>query len=256
MQDRYTGDVGDFGKYGLLKALCRDDLSLGVVWYLFPDEEGSGDGSYVRYLEPTPANLRRFRDCDPALYDTLGEIVRSRQRRVASIQERSVLPADALLYEERLFFESTQSTERRLEYRKAWAWDALAATRGRDVVFVDPDNGLESGTPRHYLKGPKYAYFDELVPYLDRGQSLVVYHHHHWSARADTQVRERLSQISERLGPTFALRYLRGAPRTFFVIPSEARRSLFSERARQFARDPCWSKHFTLVDQQEERGIV
>ena len=28
--------------------------------------------------------------------------------------------------------------------------------------------------PRHRLTGSKYAYFDELVPYLDRGQSLVV----------------------------------------------------------------------------------
>lgn len=43
MQNRYVGDVGDFGKYHLLKALCRGDdgkaaLSLGVVWYLVPDE--------------------------------------------------------------------------------------------------------------------------------------------------------------------------------------------------------------------------
>ena len=25
MQDRYVGDVGDFGKYGLLRSLCRGD---------------------------------------------------------------------------------------------------------------------------------------------------------------------------------------------------------------------------------------
>ena len=35
MQDRYVGDVGDFGKYGLLRSLCRADehggaLRLGV----------------------------------------------------------------------------------------------------------------------------------------------------------------------------------------------------------------------------------
>ncbi len=43
MQDRYTADIGDFGKYGLLRALCSpvDDGSnawLGLVWYLVPDE--------------------------------------------------------------------------------------------------------------------------------------------------------------------------------------------------------------------------
>ena len=40
VQDRYLGDVGDFGKYGLLRALCAVeptwgtltyDLSLGVI---------------------------------------------------------------------------------------------------------------------------------------------------------------------------------------------------------------------------------
>lgn len=42
MQDRYVGDIGDFGKYGLLRALCAHDLSLGVVWYLVPDESRPG----------------------------------------------------------------------------------------------------------------------------------------------------------------------------------------------------------------------
>ena len=40
MQDRYVGDVGDFGKYGLLRSLCRGDehgaaFRLGVLWYRF-----------------------------------------------------------------------------------------------------------------------------------------------------------------------------------------------------------------------------
>ena len=37
MQDRYFGDVGDFGKYGLLRALSGTypgaaPLRLGIVW--------------------------------------------------------------------------------------------------------------------------------------------------------------------------------------------------------------------------------
>ena len=49
MQNQYVGDIGDFGKYGLLRAISGDPLRLGVVWYLFPDEPpkepGKGDGS-------------------------------------------------------------------------------------------------------------------------------------------------------------------------------------------------------------------
>ena len=33
MQDRYAGDIGDFGKFGLLRALSSAGLSIGVNWY-------------------------------------------------------------------------------------------------------------------------------------------------------------------------------------------------------------------------------
>ena len=52
MQDRYFGDVGDFGKYGLLRVLCGlwggPNFKLGVVWYLFPDENHNADGIFLQ----------------------------------------------------------------------------------------------------------------------------------------------------------------------------------------------------------------
>lgn len=251
VQDRYTGDIGDFGKYGLLKALSGSDLSLGIVWYLFPDEGGSGDGSHIGYLEPAPRNVRRFRNCDPDLYDTLGEIVGDGVRGVRSVREYGVLPPRTTFYEETLSFEDmpsigSKSARARLDRRKAWAWDALSTTRGCDIVFADPDNGLEGGTMRHHRRGPKFAYFDELAPYSDRGQSLVIYHHLHRGASADKQVHERLSQITERLGDAFALLYRRGNLRAFFVVPTEAHKGMLFERANGLMNGP-WSEHFTLA---------
>ena len=38
MQDRYTGDIGDFGKLGLLRVLQAQGLTIGVNWYLTPDK--------------------------------------------------------------------------------------------------------------------------------------------------------------------------------------------------------------------------
>ena len=75
MQDRYTGDIGDFGKYGLLRALSLppdaaegQPLRVGVVWMLVPDETGTGDGKFTAHLVPTDQNLERFMICDPRLY--------------------------------------------------------------------------------------------------------------------------------------------------------------------------------------------
>jgi hypothetical protein len=251
VQNRFVGDIGDFGKYGLLKALCADDLSLGVVWYLVPNGGGDGNGAHVGYLDPTPTNLRRFRYCDPPLYDALGEVVRNGARSARSIRERVVLPPGTVFYEEPLSFDDMPgigpaATNARLERRSGWVQGAVEATQGCDLVFTDPDNGLESGTPRHRRKGPKFAYFDELAPYVRRGQSLVFYHHLHRSYPTREQVRERLAQLGERLGKAFALLYKRGSPRAFFVVPAEAHRSMLSERVRRFVKG-CWGQHFVLI---------
>jgi hypothetical protein len=269
VQDRYVADVGDFGKYGLLRALCAVeptwgtrtyDLSLGVVWYLVPDEEGTADGGHVGWANQGTSAIQRYMPCDPELYHALLRILRDGDRSVRAVRERGVLPEDTVFYEEALYFAGTPSVgraakERRLERRRAWAWEALAATRGCDLVFADPDNGLETraGVPRHRLTGPKYAYFDELVPYLDRGQSLVVYHHLHRSLVHERQVRDRLSQVEERLGPAFALRFHPGTGRAFFVIPAECHRDVLRERAARLMRNRCWAWHFELY---ESEGIA
>ena len=48
MQDRYAGDIGDFGKIGLHKALYTQGLSIGVNWYRVEslDTEKKADGTY------------------------------------------------------------------------------------------------------------------------------------------------------------------------------------------------------------------
>lgn len=50
MQDRYAGDIGDFGKFALLKELERQELTVGVNWYKTEplDSEKNSDGSFKR----------------------------------------------------------------------------------------------------------------------------------------------------------------------------------------------------------------
>jgi hypothetical protein len=189
------------------------------------------------------------------VYHALLRMLRDGDRSVRAVRECGVLPGDTVFYEEVLTFAGTPgigraAKERRLECRRAWAWGALAATRGCDLVFADPDNGLETraGVPRHRLTGPKYAYYDELAPYLERGQSLVVYHHLHRSLAHEEQVRDRLSQVGERLGPAFALRFRPGTGRAFFVVPAEAHREVLRERAARLVRNRCWARHFELYE--------
>ena len=50
MQNRYAGDIGDFGKLGLLRTLYAAGFSVGVNWYLNPNltskELNNKDGKF------------------------------------------------------------------------------------------------------------------------------------------------------------------------------------------------------------------
>ena len=105
MQNKYVGDIGDFGKYGLLRHLTgmtdnaapSDALRLGVVWYLFTDEENNSDGSGTSYLLDKRNNHKKLRECDAELYDKLHKIViEENDRRVVESERAAYSPTTPL----------------------------------------------------------------------------------------------------------------------------------------------------------------
>ena len=134
MQNRYTGDIGDFSKLGLLRALQSAGFSIGLNWYLAPDETHNSDGRHVGYLSQD-----EYRACDPGLWDELGAIVKPGNREVRSMEHDAVL--QATFFSDCLDFRGLRKAER-VELRRAWFADSLVAMAGKDIVCVDPDNGL------------------------------------------------------------------------------------------------------------------
>ncbi len=68
MQNKYVGDIGDFVKLSMLRALAPGH-KLGVAWWLFPDENHNNDGRHIDYLRH-PARWRAF---DPKLFDNFSQ---------------------------------------------------------------------------------------------------------------------------------------------------------------------------------------
>ena len=63
MKNQYFGDIGDYGKYGLLKFLGEHDVKSAVNWYLTKDEENKpGDGKFTKYLEKDEEYLKYDQD--------------------------------------------------------------------------------------------------------------------------------------------------------------------------------------------------
>jgi len=264
MQDRYTGDVGDFGKYGLLRQLCglRDSeaaqLKLGVVWYRPNPEliasESVHDGRYIAYLCPKQKNVsekqkQEYRCCDPPLYDGLREIVKRCDRRIKAVEETDLLGPDTVFYGHPIPNPGERARgEDRVRARLGWVQGALQATDGCDIVFLDPDNGLEpKGTPITSAKAPKYAYLEEVGKWSKRGQSLVIYHHLGRHRPHPEQIEGWLECLRDEFEPhdIFALRFRRGTSRAFFVLATAGHAGVLRERAKALTAAP-WSKHFNL----------
>ena len=251
MQDRYVGDVGDFGKYGLLRKLIspqagQRSLRLGVNWYKVPNESHNNDGGHVAYLRDESAQSG-IRDCDPDLYDTLKGLVAKGRRTIAAIQTSGILPDGTIFFDEPLSFSGTKSSER-AAHRLNWMARAADAMADADVVFLDPDNGLEVRVPLFSQKGPKYASMQDLRDHADRGQSVVVYNHMSRQGSVNDQIHRRLKElrdIAARGDDLFALRYKRGTARAYLVIGRPDH--LLLSRAEEFLRSR-WAPHFDLVD--------
>ena len=205
VQDRYVGDLGDYLKLGLLRWLTTGISAphLGVVWYRTVDEAHNADGKHVAYLRDGHTTARALRPLDPDLYDGLSSIVTSGQRTTAALAEARLLPSGTVYFNDLLHLADLPiaAGAARAERRRVWLARALAATRGCDLVFADPDNGIRSTrhpAGSHRNRAVKHAYLNELATFTARGQSLVVYHHADRSAATPVQAQLRLSDLAAR----------------------------------------------------------
>lgn len=243
MQDRYAGDVGDFGKYALLRALAASDLLLGVVWYLNPDEEDNHDGLFVRY----PA----LRECDESLYDKTQILVSAKTRRIAAIEHAGILPAGTIFYTRPLTFRDLPSFDlaARRRRRVLWLQEGAAATSHADLIFLDPDNGFAPKSVSATANGAqKYVFLDEILPFLNRDQSVVIYHHHARNENLDTQIERQVQKLhASGAQHVWAFTFHRKSVRVFFVVAASRHSSLLLDRSREFAAT-LWGQrgHFHL----------
>ena len=224
MQDRYAGDIGDFVKYALLCAVAPG-RTIGVAWYLHPDEGPPGEGHHVAYLREVEA----WRVLDPGLYDALREIVFCGDRSVRAVQRASVLP-DAVFAGERLGLADVPVKDRVL-WRRAWFERVRRGLTDCNLVFADPDNGLypDSRFRPTVRRSAKSIPVAEVVA-LSEGRPMIVYHHN--TRRKCGHEAEIVSWQEALSGSVYAYYWRRWSNRTFFVVNADDQ---LVSRLRDFA---------------------
>ena len=135
-------------------------------------------------------------------------------------------------------------------YRERWIAEAHQAVDSADVVFLDPDNGLEVGSAQHASDGPKYAFYADLDPLGRSGKTIIVYQHANRDGSFSDQIQARMSDLRRRVGrpaeALLALRWRRVSARAFIFAMASGHCEVIQARLRVFLSGP-WGAHFELV---------
>ena len=269
MQDRYVGDVGDLGKFGLLRRISgitdtspEPHLQLGVVWQHHHDEKHppgnkakmSADGRHISYLRRTSRDDRaEYRNCDVELWESLRDLVYRDGRCVHCAESANLLPADTMFFTDMLHFFESMRRPLREQVRAAWVRGALRATQGASVVFFDPDNGIGNERKRFKGDGTKYVYISELRDFWERNQSLVVYHHASQGKTVERQARDLMATLEVEFGlEPIPLLFSRGTSRLFIVIPQPNEAGAVIEDRIDRMLETGWNRHFEKIQCEED----
>jgi len=209
MKNQYFGDVNDYRKYGLLRAISLNTYwNLLVAWMLTPND-GGPDGGFRSYLE-APDTWARY---DYALFRGLVDLLRSPPQPSVSLIEGSDLLPRASYY-------SAVVPNTRRE-RDAWRDGLLRAAKDVDLVFLDPDNGIEVPSKPIGRKGSsKYVTWDEIKGLWNAGSSLLIYQHFRRECR-DTFVQRMAEDLRSRVDADFVEAFR--TPHVLFLLAAQDR---------------------------------
>ena len=247
MRNDFFGDIRDYRKYGLLRTLCGPRReSAAVCWMLTPDQ---GKPTATRYLE-RPQTWRHF---DERLFDALHQaVIVDGQRNVVRAEHPDILdPAVFSFYKEEL----RDGIDDRREYFDRF----LAGCEGRDLVFFDPDTGLERKGVRIGKKGAsRFLYFDELSTAFSKLHSILLFQF--FLARSPEDViNERASQIFSRLD-VGEIASFKTPGVIFFLIPRPKHLDAMKERSEEVPKalgtqiDLLWHSRTGHVRSKKERS--
>lgn len=195
MRDKYVGDISDYIKYALLRALSEVRGPLGVAWYYNTTPCNRPDGRHREYLED-----ERWRELDPDLFDALKGLPESAG--LKDVETFRILPEDARFHHEPM----PESSD-----REDWATGMLCKVKDCPLVFLDPDNGVGNADVQH-------ATFDEIRRLRQTGVRATVLIKFPGRENFDEQERRYHQQLQESTGALNVRTF-----RTSVMVPGKRR---------------------------------
>lgn len=161
VKHQYVGDINDYRKYTLLRALSAGGVNrIGVCWMLTPDDGGT-DGNRRSYA--------KYQHCDPELFDILMPTLDNASlRRVRYVEESGIIPGAT--------FHADPLPAAAVE-RAAYMAECRAKFADTDLVFFDPDNGIAPPGTKAGQTSRLHVSLDEAAAFYGEGKSVLLYQH-------------------------------------------------------------------------------
>ncbi len=161
-----------------MRCFTEAGFRVGVCWMLTSPDQ-SNDGRKLAYLEDS----RKWRHRDPLLFDFLQRSVNANERGVRFLERANLLPG-AVFFSELLSDDAT--------HRVAYFDRALAALSSTDLLFFDPDTGLEvPSSPYGRKESCRYLYWREVEKVAGTGASIAIFQH--WKRENRQEMLSRLT---------------------------------------------------------------
>ncbi|MBT1070173.1 hypothetical protein [Pelotalea chapellei] len=226
MKNQYVADINDYRKYGLLRILSGSGkIRTGVCWMLTPNDDRT-DGQFTRYLD-SPWKWKQY---DSLLFEHLADCIRDNERHVNRLESIGVL--QNAIYHCDLLSDIPKERGRYFE-------EMLERLQGVDLIFFDPDNGLEiKSRPYGRKQSSKFLYWHELTNAFSSGKSILVYQHFIRENREQFITRLSL-ELCRQLNAPEVLSF-RTPHVVFFLVSQPHHAQHFEERAAVVAEQ--WRK--------------
>lgn len=150
---------------------------------LTPDDERT-DGRKITYL----THADKWRSHDPALFDLLAITIKTKARDIRHTKR---------VLDGAVFFNEIVPDD--ASAREKWLTRAFRKLTTVDLLFFDPDNGIEiRSRPKGSRDSNKYLFWDEIEAAWSNQQSLLIFqhfpraNHEQFASRLSAECRERL----------------------------------------------------------------
>jgi len=167
MKNQYVGDVGDYGKYSLLRFFGENGIKVGINWYLTENDD-STDGKHITYLKK-----EEYRRYDPVVFDGMRRLIKENKRLVGAVESLGIIPG--AVYYRAILSTTPLPWDERKAVREQWHREAMEALKEVDLVFADPDNGTIGAKSPTSKNAEKFTLPSEIADYYNRGQNVVYY---------------------------------------------------------------------------------